>query len=308
MHLNTDQTVTISRVDARRRGEALSLLLTGRAYANDNVSVEFMDFAAQQGFALDHLWAAYRGRRPIAASLIIPGAGRAAMFFVSPVMERSDAPVTTELVKKSCQGQDTASVRIIQALLDPEQRLEADALHAAGFTTIAQLQYMQCRTQGASPTPHGLGPSTQVVNWTPQRQGLFAQAILSSYQDTLDCPRLVGMRDIDDIIASHMASGQFVPELWSVVLSHDEPVAVVLFNRLPEQRALELVYLGVSPAWRRRGVAKKLVGLGLSQAQRHGAGSMILAVDEANTPAKRLYSEMGFVNKARKHAMIFASL
>ena len=43
---------------------------------------------------------------------------------------------------------------------------------------------------------------------------LFAETILQTYRDSLDCPGLNGVRQIEDIIAGHKASGEFDPALW----------------------------------------------------------------------------------------------
>ena len=146
--------------------------------------------------------------------------------------------------------------------------------------------------------------SIRVQTWNQQQHKIFAQAILESYEDTMDCPLLLGLRDIDDIIASHMATGVFSPDLWFCLVVEDQPIAVMLMNRIPQQRAIELVYLGVRKDWRRRGIGKQLVQFGLEQSQRGTATSMVLAVDESNQPAKALYQRLGFVAGARKLALI----
>ena len=53
--------------------------------------------------------------------------------------------------------------------------------------------------------------------------------------------------------------------------------------------------LGVTPAHRRRGVARKLLSAALGQAQAYGAGRMILEVAIDNGAARRLYASAGFV-------------
>lgn len=296
----------IARVEAGdRRREVLALLLTGRAHAPAQAIDGFLGFAAGKQLCLEQLWALYREQRAIGAVLIVPGAGRSAMVFVSPILERSLVGPMGQLAAAACGGQDPGQIRIIQALLDPHQQLEAQALVAGGFTDMACLRYLQHAIPRTGSAVR-FDDAIELLTWRHEHRSLFARAIEVSYEGTQDCPGLLGMRHIDDIIASHMAAGQFLPELWFVLIHDDQPVAVMLMNLVPQRHAIELVYLGVSPAWRRRGIARQLVGFGLTQCQRYNVSAMILAVDESNTPATHLYATMGFLANARKSAMIFA--
>jgi mycothiol synthase len=89
------------------------------------------------------------------------------------------------------------------------------------------------------------------------------------------------------------------------VTSHGRPVAVMLLNLVPQRRSAELVYLGIAPAWRGKGLGRRLLQHGLSVTHRHGASSLSLAVDDQNAPAVRLYESLRFSPHARKRAMIF---
>ncbi len=299
--------VTIGRVDPNRSRQALAVLLTGRPDASNRTIDHFLDLAKQEQFCVQQLWAAYRGDQPIAAMLIVPSAGRTAMCFVSPMTDRKSIHTVHQLAQQACAQQDPQQVRLIQALIDPGQRFEQQALSAAGFTHIACLAYMSYTIDlNSDPGSLALDPTLEALTWTTQRRSLFAEAILASYEDTQDCPGLVGLRHIDDIIDSHMAVGCFTPHLWFVITHERQPVAVLLLNPNAPHHAVELVYLGVNPAWRRRGIGEKLVRFGLACATQHRAASMVLAVDEANAPAKRLYQQLGFIINARKSAMIYS--
>src|SRR5690606_41179312 len=133
------------------------------------------------------------------------------------------------------------------------QAMEAQALMGAGFRKLAHLIYMQRPIRGPA-TPLNLRPPLRMLTCTPANEPAFAAAILASYEQTLDCPGLLGLRTIDDIIAGHMATGQFVPDLWMALYEGDKPAAVMLLGSLPQRQALELVYLGVSVSHRRQGL------------------------------------------------------
>ena len=85
------------------------------------------------------------------------------------------------------------------------------------------------------------------------------EALESSYQDTLDCPELCGLRETPDVLDSHRSTGVFDPALWWMVHVNGQARGCALFNRCPEQRTIELVYLGLSPELRGRGLGKWLL-------------------------------------------------
>jgi GNAT superfamily N-acetyltransferase len=298
--------VEIRRVPPEDRDGALLLMLTGIAAGrprSDPAVKQFLRFAREQRLDLTELWTVEKEGRPLTAALIVPSPGRTAMAFLSPVYDQSLIPYTSELIRQACAAQDSQRIRLIQCLLEPVQQLESNVLDEAGFTTLANLSYMQLdiRGEGAAFEP---GPGWQVLTWTESRQPLFADAILASYQGTLDCPGLLGLRKIDDIIAGHQATGQFDPDLWLVLCEEDRPAAIMLLTRLPQRQAMELVYLGVSKPWRGQGLARRLVRHALHLAGGGEARQMLLAVDEQNSPAVKLYRDFGFRTTARKKAMI----
>ena len=76
------------------------------------------------------------------------------------------------------------------------------------------------------------------------------KALERSYVDTLDCPELCGLRVVDDVLESHRSVGVFDPGMWWLVMAEDEPEGCMLLSACPEQNAVELVYLGISPRLR----------------------------------------------------------
>jgi ribosomal protein S18 acetylase RimI-like enzyme len=282
---------------------ALSLLLSGKVNADDPAVENFLGFAAEQSLGLDELWVARQQGRIVASAMMVLCPGRTGLIFLSPNLTADGLPAASQLASALCRAQNPARVRLVQALLDPGQEQIGKALDAAGFRRLAVLIYMQHRA-ARNPTPLALDADVQASSYTPQTRAAFAQAILASYQQTLDCPGLLGLRQIDDILDGHMATGRFVPELWLRLEHAGEPVGVMLLNVVPQRAALELVYLGLSPAWRGRGLARRLVQHGLGLAPRHGATQMILAVDDHNTPALRMYGALQFTPTARKAALI----
>jgi ribosomal-protein-alanine acetyltransferase len=65
---------------------------------------------------------------------------------------------------------------------------------------------------------------------------------------------------------------------------------------------VEVLTLGVSPSWRRRGVGRSLMDAALSEAARAGARQVFLEVRESNRGARAFYAALGFFESGRRKA------
>jgi len=68
--------------------------------------------------------------------------------------------------------------------------------------------------------------------------------------------------------------------------------------------SVELVYLGLVPEARGRGLGRRLLEHGLALLKGRSERAVVLAVDERNTPAMKLYREAGFRPSLRRVAFI----
>jgi len=291
----------------RERKLALAVLLTGRTQQAEQAVQGFLRYVRDNQVDMEHLWLAWDGDVPVAASLVIPAAGRTGMAFLSPLHQRHQLPAAAAVIDQAVRQLDPAQVRLVQVLLEPGQDLDTEALLGADFKALAHLLYMQRLIGPADvPRPLELDPSLRYIAWSERDRQTFAQAILTSYEKTLDCPGLLGMRDIEDIMAGHMATGTFDPALWLAVYQDEQPAAVMLLSHQPQRQALELVYLGVSVAFRGRGLGKALLGHAIHLARQHRHHRIMLAVDEHNAPALKLYRALQFTLTARRTALVRA--
>ncbi len=301
-----------SQVPRGEHRRALALLLTGQSDAHAPAVDSFLTYARQQNLTLQHLWWALRDDEPQLAALLMPCAGRTAMMFLSPTSknQRDAQPVAVELIRRTVQSANPAHVHLVQALLEPRQTNIEQLYLQAGFTTLATLVYLENTlpmSRAAASPPAINWPDQfklQLASYSPAQHDLFARTILATYEDTRDCPGLRGLRDIADIIDGHQSIGRFDPHLWHVLHQGDEPVGVMLLNPMPTQGTMELVYLGLTPSWRGRGLGKTLLQWGLELTRSAHLRSMICAVDADNAPAVNLYQSLGFVATGRKVALI----
>jgi ribosomal protein S18 acetylase RimI-like enzyme len=143
------------------------------------------------------------------------------------------------------------------------------------------------------------------VAYDDNRRAVFTEVIQATYEGSLDCVSLNRRRDIEDVLASHRAAGQFDPRHWLVGLNPQrKPVGVLLLAMIAERWACEVVYLGLLPAWRGRGLGGTLISKTLQVAREMAANTISLTVDARNLPARRLYEACSFRETSARDAWI----
>jgi ribosomal protein S18 acetylase RimI-like enzyme len=288
----------------------------------------FVAAAPAHGIDLGLMWGTIDPKAPLVrrvrqVCLAVMGSGRTAILFLSgPEPGRRDAATRSAeqadrvgAIREACGWLATeraGQAKIIQSLPDPGETWAITALKQAGFHQVGDLAYLRrplSRRRGAGP-PEPVWPEGVVVRRVrgvsrgePDR-ALLADALERSYEQTLDCPGLCGLRQTEDVIDSHIATGEFDPSRWWLVMQGDEAHGCALFSACPEQSTVELVYLGLSPQWRGRGLAAMLLSYGLSHLGGAGQLSVTCAVDRQNSPAIALYRRAGFSEFSGRVALV----
>jgi GNAT superfamily N-acetyltransferase len=156
-----------------------------------------------------------------------------------------------------------------------------------------------------------LRPYPPELTWRafdPSREAEFRALLQATYASSLDMPELEGVRSLDDIIEGHRAAGRFIPGRWQLgqIPGHPEIAVVLLLSDVSDRDAWEVVYLGLTPAARGRGLGRAAIAHALELARCH-VSRLELAVDVRNLPATRLYETTGFVPFDRRsvHLVVF---
>lgn len=262
---------------------------------------EFFQFAGDRGIDIQNLWLAGAGGRLAWAILPVLSPGKTMLLLTASV--RPNWPDPGPLIDAVCQRFATCGIQLAQVLVakdDPEGR---ELFLRRRFKEIAELLYLHVAIR-RNPAPPTLPAGWSWRNYSPQSHHLFAHTILESYRQSLDCPGLNGLRDIEDIVAGHKATGQFDPRFWFLLLEGNVARAVLLVNRVPRSESAELVYLGVTPPARGRGAGDLVVRHALWSVRQMELSDLTLAVDANNAPALRLYFRHGMQQVGRKIAMI----
>jgi ribosomal protein S18 acetylase RimI-like enzyme len=274
----------------RRAADAARPLLVAQALAD----------ATRGELDLSGLWVARRRGRVVGAMLTQPLAGRAAAVWAPEVPGGwGRGALAATIVGAALADLRARGFRVAQALVDPRlARPAAEDLRRGGLPRVTELIYLARSTLEPLPDPPAPRPEPPALHWRPfgpEAEAEFREVLASTYLGSLDMPELEGVRSLDDVLASHRASGRFDPGRWRLGRVPGEPpaAAILLLADQPERSAWEVAYLGLTPAARGRGLGRAALAHALDLARPHRE-RLELAVDARNTPALGLYRAAGF--------------
>ena len=302
---------------------ALRLILGAQGRPADDAQVlDFLQFALYRGINTEETWVAVlesgaserrgRGGLIVWATLPIVSPGRTMLLLTPGAAPPGDAYAAAGILLDAvCSRHAARGLHLAQVLLDPADAWAREICDAQGFRPMAELVYLQTPVRRTYPAPPPL-PRFDLVTYSPATHAAFASTIAATYQDSLDCPALNGLRDMEDVIAGHKASGEFVPGLWFLFREYadgagektPQPRAVLLLSPMPQGDAVELVYLGLTAAARGRRIADWVLRYGLASVAAVGRNRLSLAVDSKNEPALKLYYRHGMKRVTSKLAMM----
>jgi ribosomal protein S18 acetylase RimI-like enzyme len=240
------------------------------------------------------IWVARRGASVCGVQTCVPLGGASFLFWLP---ETRFVPGTADLVIEAalawCREQKG---KLAQAIVAPADAARAAPLLRHGFAHVAQILYLEHDLQAlpavpVSPLPVHCEPYGS-ANETP-----FRAALARTYESTLDCPELNGVRSIDEILASYQAARAGRQGPWWLIRAGDNPIGVVIITELSEAGVWDFSYIGIVPEHRGKGVARIAACRALAAAHAASAHQMVLAVDVRNSPARRLYQSLGFVER-----------
>jgi ribosomal protein S18 acetylase RimI-like enzyme len=284
---------------------AIARLVGGPGTGGGAHARRFVEYATRQQIDIRRLWTELdRDGRPIRSVLIVPNPGRTAVLFAGPAGAPSAAADLGRLIDHACRHEDAARIHLAQALVEPEDATLGAAFLAGGFGRLAELAYLE-RPVPPRPLPPPDWPGdVRVVPWTDDRREDVVRVLVSSYEDTLDCPGLRGLRDPDDILEGHVRAGVFEPGLWRILEIDGVAAGVAMLNASPGSASIELVYLGLAAAARGRGLGRRLLVEALNGIAGRPEHTVTLAVDLRNEPALGLYRSLGFHQRMRRIAYV----
>lgn len=225
------------------------------------------------------------------ALLCLPVPGASALLWPPGASADRRTEMEDVLLRHACIWLRQRGVKLTQTLLAPEETFLAAPLLRHGFTAVTRLWYMR----------HDLNLPVACLH-IPARldyrpfddDALFRQTLSRTYEGTLDCPEINGVRDIEQVLEGHRAQGMFDPRRWWLACAGERPVGVLMMTEMPESGDWEVAYMGVVPEARQRGFGREILLHALCEARAADVPSVTLSVDARNQPAWNLYRSVGF--------------
>lgn len=239
----------------------------------------------------DGLIVAWRGARMVAAGLFQLQPGRAATVCPARTVPDEDPSTAERVLIEVLKGLARHPVRLAYAIVDGVANNDERLLRACGFDRLAALLYLVCPADRfPSSIPHSL---LAFDPCGPAQQERLRHVVAATYEDTLDCPALNGIREIGDVLEGYGVS-EADPALLLVVRSGPDDVGCLLLADYPDFGNLELAYMGLVKGARGRGWGRLIVAHAKWLAAQLGRERLVVAVDETNGPAMAMYELAGF--------------
>ena len=297
----------------RAQGDLLLPAATRLARASsglDHAGQELLNAAKLHAISFRYFWTStpeVRSAVARQACLVVPGAGRTGMLFTTKPENDAEVEELSAVIDHACRQLPPKVVRLAQSLVEPGEATLIKAHERGGVRPIATLLYLK-RELGRGAANRGLPAFPEGIELTSYRPGRDEKSIVGvlprTYEGTLDCPELSHTREPSDVLASHRAAGAWTPSLWWLIKHEGKTQGVALFNPIPEQDALELVYFGITPALRGRGLGRVILEHAIVQCASRPERWLTCACDERNTPALRMYGALGMRETERRVALV----
>jgi len=282
------------------RGAAVGLVFGAPPHAAASLERR----AAREGLDLTRTWIAEMGGTLEGAAMLVPHPGRTALLLTSPPRDLGHAERVGRLAGAMlADAEAIAGLDLVQSLCAPEESLRAEAFRIGGLRHLATLDYLERADHPSLPAPR---PREGVTfeRWNPAERRTLERLLVATYVDTLDCPGLAQVRRIEDIVDGHLSACGGDARHWFIGFAHGAPIAAALVSVSLTPGTADLVYLGVVPEWRGKGVGAMVMLHALRSAALTGAQAMSLAVDTRNAPAIRLYRGLGFARVRTREAFV----
>jgi ribosomal protein S18 acetylase RimI-like enzyme len=246
-----------------------------------------------------------RGDPGLAGALIsAPVAGAGGIIWPPAVAAPQDREaIEDRLVADALHWLQGQGAKLAQCLLSESEVTMGGSLVRNGFARITDLWYTRHALTGIETRDRA--ETLTLETYAECDRDDFHQTLLRSYEGTRDCPEVNGIRTIEEVIAGHKNQGTHDPELWWLARVRGTPAGVLLLTEMVEWRGWDLIYLGVVPEQRRRGVGRELTEHALRAGRAAGQRQLTLSVDVRNEPAWKLYHSLGFEAYERRTVFLW---
>jgi ribosomal protein S18 acetylase RimI-like enzyme len=284
----------IIRCPPERVPEALSLVLTEIAPSlRGEIAATLLEVEGQADLANEPLYIAIQGGQIRGSAWGQRQSGNIAVFWPPQLVGDVDVATSYRLAEAVVCDLDASAIEMTQVLVGPADSARVPELERVNFCRLAELLYMTCEAPRFPRERPSFGDVTFTAYNDSQRTRLM-RLIERSYEATLDCVGLNGVRDLHHVVAGYQATGTYRPENWLIVSAGQTDAGILLLADHPKAGHWELMYMGLVPEARGRGWGRQITQHAQWLASRAGVARIVLAVDSQNEPALRMYRSAGF--------------
>jgi GNAT superfamily N-acetyltransferase len=238
--------------------------------------------------------------RLLGAVLAAPAVGGGGVIWPPASTLHQPAEAATALIEAACAWLRTKGARLVQSLVEGEPEQRCRFLLDNGFRRVTLLISLAHTLEQGEAAPHRL----TLEPYDEAQPEAFHRALASTYEGSLDCPEVTGVRSVEEVVAGHKVQGVYGPANWWLARHQGEVVGVLLQVDHLSLEEREVAYIGIVPSARRKGHARELLVRAIDTARAAGFSRLALAVDERNAPAWQLYAELGFVETLRQQVFL----
>ena len=202
-------------------------------------------------------------------------------------------PASRPLVQAAVDFLDEQRIDLAQIVVHPDSEIDLEVFNNCEFHLLANLAYM---TLENTHFPSSMPPSELTFEPRACFQPIRLEKLLTeTYEQSLDCPALNGVRNPADVIDDYAVQGTPNADTWFFVQHGGKDVGCLILTSHAEGEHWELIYMGIVPSARGQRFGWQTLQFALWKAQIQSAKRMVLAVDHSNEHALRPYRKAGFV-------------
>lgn len=291
--------IAVTRVPSPRYATALERFFGDLPSAERGQRIEAV-LEQDKGGGKIYLFEARREQNILGMALAVAQEGRTAVVWAPRLFdEKEGEPLSTLLLASLQDALQASDIRIAQALLECDAKQQGEMLEQAGFNRVGDLLYMVSlpqQIQFVPPEEINTEPPEELdyEPYSSENADRMERIVEATYQDTLDCPQLDGVREVPDVLTGYRTNGRFDPRRWLIVRYKNADVGCLLLTDYPDTGHWELVYMGLVPEVRGKQLGLEVVRHAQRMVREAGRDRLILAVDADNKPAIDMYVQAGF--------------
>jgi GNAT superfamily N-acetyltransferase len=194
------------------------------------------------------------------------------------------------------------SVIAATALADDNQIFDEETFQTLGkFKFLSEMVCLASTAAAESIVSRSLEfvPMSEVAVLPFER---MCGVVSKTYENTKDFPQLMTAMPIEGILRTYQGAA-FLPELWFFIQQDGQDIGVLLVTDSRDGQ-MELTYMGLVPAVRRKGLSKEIVQFAQRLTFQRNGLFLTTSVDERNTAALKTYLTCGFKAWDRKRVFV----